>query len=172
MHIDNNQNANQEKGSPHLRSYYKYSSFKDCPARKQVEKSETEENTYVVTYRGKHNHSKPEVKQNSDNGTSQNKLSEARLSIVGQAGSSQNSENLGYPIVVMVQFDQSENNNAQVIDGHSKITNPEIELNESQSHVVSEAGSSQNVQKLDSHNMMMLEHVRNPLFRNRFYWDL
>ncbi|KAK2447882.1 putative WRKY transcription factor [Trifolium repens] len=38
------------KGSPHLRSYYKCSSFKDCPARKQVEKSETEENTYVVTY--------------------------------------------------------------------------------------------------------------------------
>ncbi|KAK2394190.1 putative WRKY transcription factor [Trifolium repens] len=58
----------------------------------------------------------------------------------------------------MVQFDQSESNNAQVIDGHSKITNPEIELSESQSHVVSEAGSSQNVQKLDSLNKMMLQH--------------
>ncbi|WJX27198.1 WRKY transcription factor [Trifolium repens] len=146
------------KGSPHLRSYYKCSSFKDCPARKQSEKSETEENTYVVTYRGKHNHPKPEVKQNSDNGTARNKSSEAGLPVVGQAGSSQNSENLRYPNVVMVQFDQSESNNAQVIDGHLKITNSEIELNESQSHVVSEAGSSQNVQKLDSYNKMMLQH--------------
>ncbi|WJX27203.1 WRKY Transcription Factor [Trifolium repens] len=146
------------KGSPHLRSYYKCSSFKDCPARKQSEKSETEENTYVVTYRGKHNHPKLEVKQNSNNGTARNKSSEAGLPVVGQAGSSQNSENLGYPNVVMVQFDQSESNNAQVIEGHSKITNSEIELNESQSHVVSEAGSSQNVQKLDSHNKMMLQH--------------
>ncbi|WJX22876.1 DNA binding domain, variant 2 [Trifolium repens] len=93
---------NPIKGSPHLRSYYKCSSFKDCPARKQVEKSETEENTYVVTYRGKHNHPKPEVKQNSDNGTSQNKSSKARLPIVGQAESSQNFENLGYPNVVMI----------------------------------------------------------------------
>jgi hypothetical protein len=61
---------------------------------------------------------------------------------------------LGYPNVVMVQFDQSESNNAQVIDGHSKITNPEIELNESQSHIVRKAGSSQNVKKFDSRNKM------------------
>ena len=140
------------------RSYYKCSTFKDCPARLQFEKSEIEENTYVVTYRGKHNHPKPEVKQNSNNGTARNKSSEAGLPVVGQAGSSQNFKNLGDPNVVMVQFDQSESNNAQVIEGHSKITNSEIELNESQSHVVREGESSQNDQKLDSHNKMMLQH--------------
>ncbi|KAK2447893.1 putative WRKY transcription factor [Trifolium repens] len=146
------------KGSPHSRSYYKCSSFKDCPARLQFEKSETEENTYVVTYRGNHDHQKPDVKRKSNNGNSRNKSSEAKLPVVGQAGSSQNFKNLGDPNVVMVQFDQSESNNAQVIDGHSTITNPEIELNESQSHVVREGESSQNDQKLDSHNKMMLQH--------------
>ncbi|PNX74908.1 WRKY transcription factor [Trifolium pratense] len=140
------------KGSPHSRNYYKCSSSKDCPARKQIEKSKIEENTYVVTYRGKHNHQKPEVKQNSNIGTSRNNSSEVRLPIVRQAGSSQNFKNLSSPNVGMVRFDQSESNNAQVLDVHSK-----IELNESQSHVVGEAGSSQNVQKIDTHNMMVLQ---------------
>ncbi|XP_045802664.1 probable WRKY transcription factor 14 [Trifolium pratense] len=140
------------KGSPHSRNYYKCSGSKDCPARKQIEKSKIEENTYVVTYRGKHNHQKPEVKQNSNIGTSRNNSSEVRLPIVRQAGSSQIFKNLSSPNVGMVRFDQSESNIAQVLDVHSK-----IELNESQSHVVGEAGSSQNVQKIDTHNMMVLQ---------------
>ncbi|CAJ2658320.1 unnamed protein product [Trifolium pratense] len=142
----------QPKRQSRKRNYYKCSSSKDCPARKQIEKSKIEENTYVVTYRGKHNHQKPEVKQNSNIGTSRNNSSEVRLPIVRQAGSSQNFKNLSSPNVGMVRFDQSESNNAQVLDVHSK-----IELNESQSHVVGEAGSSQNVQKIDTHNMMVLQ---------------
>ncbi|PNY17008.1 WRKY DNA-binding domain protein [Trifolium pratense] len=106
---------------------------------------------------GKHNHRKPEVKQNSDNETSRNKPLEARLPVVGQAGSSQNFENLGTPHVAMVQFDQSESNNSQVLDGHSKLTNPKTKLIESQSHVIGEVGSSHNVQKVDSNNRMMLQ---------------
>ncbi|XP_045802660.1 probable WRKY transcription factor 4 [Trifolium pratense] len=147
----------QPKPQSRIRSYYKCSSSNNCPARKHVEKSETEENTYVVTYRGKHNHRKPEVKQNSDNETSRNKPLEARLPVVGQAGSSQNFENLGSPHVAMVQFDQSESNNSQVLDGHSKLTNPKTKLIESQSHVIGEVGSSHNVQKVDSNNRMMLQ---------------
>ncbi|XP_045802658.1 probable WRKY transcription factor 4 [Trifolium pratense] len=139
------------------RSYYKCSTFKDCPARKLIEKSKTEEDTYVITYRGKHDHRIPEVKRNSDIGTSRNKSSETRLSVVEPVGSSQNFKNLSSPNVGMVQFDQSESNNGQVLDGHLKITNLETELNESQSHVVGEVGSSQDVQRLDSHNKMMLE---------------
>ncbi|GAU23837.1 hypothetical protein TSUD_379990 [Trifolium subterraneum] len=109
--------------SLHSRSYYKCSSFKDCPARKLIEKSKTEENTYVVTYRGKHDHRKPEVKKNSDIGTSRNKPSEGRLSVVEQAGSSQNFKNFSSPNVV--RFDQSKSHNAQVLGSHSKISNLE-----------------------------------------------
>ncbi|KAJ6714635.1 WRKY TRANSCRIPTION FACTOR 15-RELATED [Salix viminalis] len=46
------------KGSPYPRSYYKCSSLRGCPARKQVERSWEDPTMLVVSYEGDHNHSK------------------------------------------------------------------------------------------------------------------
>ncbi|CAI8604416.1 unnamed protein product [Vicia faba] len=47
------------KGSPYPRNYYRCSSSKGCTARKQVERSNTEADMFIVTYTGDHNHPKP-----------------------------------------------------------------------------------------------------------------
>lgn len=47
------------KGSPHPRGYYRCSSSKGCPARKQVERSRTDPTMLVVTYTYDHNHAWP-----------------------------------------------------------------------------------------------------------------
>ncbi|XP_028759384.1 probable WRKY transcription factor 35 [Neltuma alba] len=47
------------KGSPYPRGYYRCSSTKGCPARKQVERSRTEPNMLVITYTSEHNHPWP-----------------------------------------------------------------------------------------------------------------
>ncbi|KQK00881.1 probable WRKY transcription factor 35 isoform X2 [Brachypodium distachyon] len=47
------------KGSPYPRGYYRCSSSKGCPARKQVERSRTDPNTLVITYTSEHNHPWP-----------------------------------------------------------------------------------------------------------------
>ncbi|XP_062186005.1 probable WRKY transcription factor 65 [Phragmites australis] len=45
------------KGSPFPRAYYRCSSSKGCPARKQVERSRAEPDKVIVTYSFEHNHS-------------------------------------------------------------------------------------------------------------------
>lgn len=45
------------KGSPYPRGYYRCSSSKGCPARKQVERSHVDPGMLVVTYSSEHNHS-------------------------------------------------------------------------------------------------------------------
>ncbi|RWV89906.1 hypothetical protein GW17_00047924 [Ensete ventricosum] len=47
------------KGSPHPRGYYRCSSWKGCPARKQVERSSLDPATLVVSYSFEHNHPWP-----------------------------------------------------------------------------------------------------------------
>ncbi|KAG2304054.1 hypothetical protein Bca52824_032705 [Brassica carinata] len=47
------------KGSPFPRGYYRCSSSKGCPARKQVERSRTDPNMLVITYTSEHNHPWP-----------------------------------------------------------------------------------------------------------------
>ncbi|KAK9064294.1 hypothetical protein SSX86_015674 [Deinandra increscens subsp. villosa] len=47
------------KGSPYPRGYYKCSSSKGCPARKQVERSQTDPTMMMVTYSCEHNHPSP-----------------------------------------------------------------------------------------------------------------
>lgn len=44
------------KGSPYPRGYYRCSSWKGCPARKQVERSRTNPTMLVITYACDHNH--------------------------------------------------------------------------------------------------------------------
>ncbi|KAK2355773.1 putative WRKY transcription factor [Trifolium repens] len=47
------------KGSPYPRNYYRCSSSKGCTARKQVERSNTKTDMFIVTYIGDHNHPRP-----------------------------------------------------------------------------------------------------------------
>ncbi|KAI5060300.1 hypothetical protein GOP47_0024720 [Adiantum capillus-veneris] len=44
------------KGSPYPRGYYRCSSSKGCPARKQVERSRSDPSMVMVTYTAEHNH--------------------------------------------------------------------------------------------------------------------
>ncbi|XP_055804295.1 probable WRKY transcription factor 65 isoform X2 [Solanum dulcamara] len=55
------------KGSPYPRGYYRCSSSKGCPARKQVERSRADPNMLVVTYSCEHNHSWPASRNNQHN---------------------------------------------------------------------------------------------------------
>ncbi|KAK7315147.1 hypothetical protein VNO77_33680 [Canavalia gladiata] len=66
------------KGSPYPRNYYRCSSCKGCAARKQVERSTTEPNMFIVTYTGDHKHAKP-VHRNSLAGSTRSKPSTTRL---------------------------------------------------------------------------------------------
>ncbi|XP_027773000.1 probable WRKY transcription factor 14 [Solanum pennellii] len=47
------------KGSPFPRNYYKCSTSKHCEAKKQIEKSPKDENIFVVSCSGGHNHDPP-----------------------------------------------------------------------------------------------------------------
>ncbi|RHN72576.1 putative transcription factor WRKY family [Medicago truncatula] len=145
------------KGSPHPRSYYKCSTWSDCPARRKVEKCKTQENTYIVTYEGEHNHAKPTSNKNVVVGTSQRKSPETGLHSMEEVGSSTNITNSGSPNVVMLHIDHPESSNAQVLADQSKTPYPEVELLESQSLVVEDVGSSSNVRNLGSHNKMILQ---------------
>jgi hypothetical protein len=84
------------------RCYYKCSSFANCPAKKYVEKSKTHENAYIVTYKGEHDHQKPEEIKNFVVGTSHNKM--------------------------MLKFDEPETSNSQVFSDESKISCSETEF--------------------------------------------
>ncbi|KAI4351626.1 hypothetical protein L6164_005969 [Bauhinia variegata] len=64
------------KGSPFPRNYYRCSSSKGCAARKQVERSTTEPNKYVVTYTGDHTHPRP-THRNSLAGSTRSKPSDS-----------------------------------------------------------------------------------------------
>ncbi|TKY45276.1 WRKY transcription factor 27 [Spatholobus suberectus] len=66
------------KGSPYPRNYYRCSSCKGCAARKQVERSTTEPEKFIVTYTGDHKHAKP-VHRNSLAGSTRTKPSSTHL---------------------------------------------------------------------------------------------
>ncbi|CAN4105640.1 unnamed protein product [Withania somnifera] len=55
------------KGSPYPRGYYRCSSSKGCPARKQVERSRADPNMLVITYSCEHNHPWPATRSNQHN---------------------------------------------------------------------------------------------------------
>ncbi|XP_039070934.1 probable WRKY transcription factor 65 isoform X2 [Hibiscus syriacus] len=53
------------KGSPYPRGYYRCSSSKGCPARKQVERNRADPTMLVITYSYEHNHPWPTSRNNS-----------------------------------------------------------------------------------------------------------
>ncbi|KAK4386536.1 putative WRKY transcription factor 65 [Sesamum angolense] len=56
------------KGSPYPRGYYRCSSSKGCPARKQVERSRLDPNMLLVTYSCEHNHPWPPSRNHNHRG--------------------------------------------------------------------------------------------------------
>ncbi|KAK9093051.1 hypothetical protein Syun_027962 [Stephania yunnanensis] len=58
------------KGSPYPRGYYRCSSSKGCPARKQVERSRADPTMLVITYACDHNHPWPTTKSPNNPSTS------------------------------------------------------------------------------------------------------
>ncbi|KAH0935937.1 hypothetical protein HID58_013054 [Brassica napus] len=52
------------KGSPHPRGYYKCSTFKECPARKHVERALDDPSMLIVTYEWEHDHNPSAMQQN------------------------------------------------------------------------------------------------------------
>ncbi|XP_018485356.1 probable WRKY transcription factor 11 isoform X2 [Raphanus sativus] len=52
------------KGSPHPRGYYKCSTFKECPARKHVERALDDPSMLIVTYEWEHEHNPSAMQQN------------------------------------------------------------------------------------------------------------
>lgn len=54
------------KGSPYPRGYYRCSSSKGCPARKQVERSRSDPTMVMVTYSCDHNHHWPANSRNNN----------------------------------------------------------------------------------------------------------
>ncbi|GAV76320.1 WRKY domain-containing protein [Cephalotus follicularis] len=65
------------KGSPYPRNYYRCSSSKGCAARKQVEKSNTDADIFIVTYTGDHTHPRP-THRNSLAGSTRNKVATSK----------------------------------------------------------------------------------------------
>ena len=126
-------------------------------ARRKVEKCKTQENTYIVTYEGEHNHAKPTLNKNVVVGTSQRKSPKTGLHSAEEVGSSTNITNSGSSNVVMLQSDHPESSNAQVLVDQSKILYSEMELLESQLPAAKEVGSSSNVRNLGSHNKMIMQ---------------
>ncbi|XP_050888390.1 probable WRKY transcription factor 14 [Lathyrus oleraceus] len=145
------------KGSSHPRSYYKCSSFNVCSAKKIVEKSKTKENTYVVTYKGHHNHKEPKRKHKFDIDTFRNNSSKEGLSTAKIVESSSNVRNMDSSNVVITHFDQTENINTQILSTQSKVLYPKNELTKNHLLVSQEVVSSSNVGNLSSSNVMMLQ---------------
>ncbi|PRQ17584.1 putative transcription factor WRKY family [Rosa chinensis] len=61
------------KGSPYPRSYYRCSSSKGCSARKQVERSNSNPELFIITYTAEHNHVHP-TRRNSLAGSTRTKF--------------------------------------------------------------------------------------------------
>ncbi|KAF8411072.1 hypothetical protein HHK36_003611 [Tetracentron sinense] len=63
------------KGSPYPRGYYRCSSSKGCPARKQVERSRVDPTVLVITYAYEHNHPWPASRNHNTTTTIPSKFS-------------------------------------------------------------------------------------------------
>uniref|UniRef100_A0ACD5ZKM3 Uncharacterized protein n=1 Tax=Avena sativa TaxID=4498 RepID=A0ACD5ZKM3_AVESA len=97
------------KGSPYPRGYYRCSSSKGCPARKQVERCRTEPNMLVITYNSEHNHPWP-TQRNVLAGSTRSHYAKNSTNNTASASlknSSSSSRNQQKPIVKAERKDQS-----------------------------------------------------------------
>nr|AHC54615.1 WRKY10 [Chrysanthemum x morifolium] len=68
------------KGSPYPRGYYRCSSSKGCPARKQVERSRADPTMVIVTYSCDHNHTSPASRNHNNHHHHNNVISSREVS--------------------------------------------------------------------------------------------
>ncbi|PWA96388.1 WRKY10 [Artemisia annua] len=68
------------KGSPYPRGYYRCSSSKGCPARKQVERSRADPTMVMVTYSCDHNHTSPASRNHNNHHHHNNVISSREVS--------------------------------------------------------------------------------------------
>ncbi|PIA42115.1 hypothetical protein AQUCO_02100165v1 [Aquilegia coerulea] len=69
------------KGSPYPRGYYRCSSSKGCPARKQVERSRVDPTMMVITYACDHNHSGQPIRNPSSTASTTSTIASVTVSI-------------------------------------------------------------------------------------------
>ncbi|GFP79177.1 probable WRKY transcription factor 69 [Phtheirospermum japonicum] len=79
------------KGSPFPRGYYRCSSSKGCPARKQVERSRLDPTTLLITYSCDHNHPTPTTK------THHHQAAAAKSNSPSSAASTNNNPSANFP---------------------------------------------------------------------------
>ncbi|WCJ26366.1 WRKY DNA-binding protein 27 [Euphorbia peplus] len=114
------------KGSPYPRSYYRCSSLKGCLARKQVERSNEDPSTFIITYTADHSHAHP-TRRNSLAGSTRNSAKDPNVA-------NQTKPNLKTIKAEISNFDTLPENNS--MDDHlvqhvkSTIKNEELELEE------------------------------------------
>lgn len=75
------------KGSPYPRGYYRCSSSKGCPARKQVERSRVDPSMLVITYSSEHNHPWPASRNHHNHHQSNSSSSAAAAATTTKPGS-------------------------------------------------------------------------------------
>ncbi|KAG9448202.1 hypothetical protein H6P81_014330 [Aristolochia fimbriata] len=76
------------KGSPYPRGYYRCSSSKGCPARKQVERSRLDPTMLLVTYACDHNHPWPTTSRTNTNSSSSSASASAATAAAAPAADS------------------------------------------------------------------------------------
>ncbi|MCO5557199.1 hypothetical protein L7F22_010759 [Adiantum nelumboides] len=116
------------KGSPFPRGYYRCSSSKGCPARKQVERSRNDPSTVMVTYTAEHNHPWPVNKQSSSSKEGNQDKSQAMEDANNQH---HNAENLFSSIINSpnrVDQDQVVSSMDPLEDGESFLLQRDVDL--------------------------------------------
>ncbi|KAK7380396.1 hypothetical protein VNO78_32906 [Psophocarpus tetragonolobus] len=118
------------KGSPYPRNYYRCSSCKGCAARKQVERSTTEPNMFIVTYTGDHKHAKP-VHRNSLAGSTRIKPSTTRLPETHETGiKKENPNSSNSELSPMLSTSDTPENEETVATGEPDFPEMEIDPDE------------------------------------------
>lgn len=96
------------KGSPYPRGYYRCSSSKGCPARKQVERCRTDPNMLVITYNSEHNHPWPTQRNVLAGSTRSNYAKNStNTASASSKNSNSSSRNQHKPVVKAERKDQS-----------------------------------------------------------------
>lgn len=111
------------KGSPYPRGYYRCSSSKGCPARKQVERSRVDPSMLVVTYAAEHNHPWPLPKhQHQHDHRKQEQKSSKQLPLLMPRVEEEEEEEKKVEGIV----DQEEDKLVKLIEGESSLWLPEM----------------------------------------------
>lgn len=85
------------KGSPYPRGYYRCSSSKGCPARKQVERSRADPTMLMVTYSCEHNHPWPASKNNQNRNRNQTQNQENNTTSIATTSTTAVSASISSP---------------------------------------------------------------------------